>query len=147
MNASTLPILSQSPVNAPRPTRGFAVCVAVSAVVAVAVAASLGGLDMLNRPNTTLITDQDTQSTSTVSGRSLDLLEPIYVRHELCPNQGLLAVYSEANSRGCLIADSKMPVSVIAAAINNRQVRVFEVDMETPEGTVEGWVESNDLRN
>lgn len=77
----------------------------------------------------------------------LDLSKPIFVNGALCPNQGLLALYSKADSQGCLVADTRSPVSVVALVTNDQQVQVLKIDADTPEGTIEGWVRADSLRN
>jgi hypothetical protein len=80
-------------------------------------------------------------------GGSLNLSKPIFIKGALCPYQGLLASFSDANAQGCLNANTESPVAVVATATNGVLAQVFKVDIETPEGPVEGWVTSGSLRN
>jgi hypothetical protein len=91
--------------------------------------------------------DAGASSVAAADNDPLDLSKPIFIRGALCPYEGLLASFSEANAEGCLVADGNRPVMVVATATNGRQARVFKVDMDTAEGTVEAWVTSHSLRN
>jgi hypothetical protein len=91
--------------------------------------------------------DSDVSGVATTPDDLLDLSKPIFIRGELCPYEGLLASFSEADAQGCLVADGTKPVMVVATATNGLQARVFKIDMNTAEGTVEGWVSARSLRN
>lgn len=77
----------------------------------------------------------------------LNVSEPIYVEGKLCPSGGLLALYTDASSQGCLVTDRKQPVTIVAEVMAGEQYRVFRVEMATPQGPIDGWVSSNSLRN
>jgi hypothetical protein len=131
-------------VSALPPARALAKGFAAFAVVGLGMAAMLRGTML---PWNGLAGAPEPSVAVAVSHAPLDLTKPIFVEGELCPDEGLLSLYSDADSKGCLVADSTRPVTIVASATNGLQAQVFKVDMDTSQGMVEGWVAANFLRN
>jgi hypothetical protein len=87
--------------------------------------------------------------TITVGSDSLDLSRPIFVRGHvpICPTQDALSAYSPATPAGCMVLGTSAPAGLIGIVTNGMQQPTFQMEMKTPQGTVQGWVDYNNLRN
>lgn len=87
--------------------------------------------------------------TITAGADSLDLSRPIFVRGHvpICPTQEALSAYSPSDPGGCTMVSTSAPAGLIGIVTNGMQQPTFQMQMKTPQGTVQGWVDYNNLRN
>lgn len=87
--------------------------------------------------------------TITAGADLLDLSRPIFVRGHvpICPTQEALSAYSPSDPGGCTMVSTSAPAGLIGIVTNGMQQPTFQMQMKTPQGTVQGWVDYNNLRN
>jgi hypothetical protein len=87
--------------------------------------------------------------TITAGANSLDLSRPIFARGHvpICPTQDALSAYSPSDPGGCTVVSTSAPAGLMGIVTNGMQQPTFQMEMKTPHGTVEGWVDYNNLRN
>jgi hypothetical protein len=80
---------------------------------------------------------------------SLDLSRPIFVRSNvpICPSEDALASYSSGNTGGCTTLSSNTPAGLIGIVTNGMQQPTFQMQLKTQDGTLQGWVDYNNLTN
>jgi hypothetical protein len=83
--------------------------------------------------------------TITEGDYSLDLSRPIFVRGNvpICPTQDALSAYSPSDPGSCTVLSTSAPAGLVGIVTNG----TFQMQMQTPEGTVRGWVNYNNLSN
>ncbi len=79
----------------------------------------------------------------------LDLSRPIYVRSNvpICPSEDALANYSSGDSAGCTTMTSNTPAGLIGIVTDGMRQPTFQMQMKTRDGTIQGWVDYNNLTN
>jgi hypothetical protein len=88
--------------------------------------------------------------TMVTAGRhSLDLSRPIFVRGNvpICPSEDALASYSAGNRQGCTVLGANAPAGLIGIVTDGMRQPTFQMQMNTPNGTIRGWVNYNNLSN
>jgi hypothetical protein len=83
------------------------------------------------------------------SRHALDLSRPIFVRSDvpICPSEDALSSYSSGNTQGCTILSSGAPAGLIGIVTDGMRQPTFQMQMNTPDGTIRGWVDYNNLTN
>jgi hypothetical protein len=80
---------------------------------------------------------------------SLDLSRPIFVRSDvpICPSEDALATYTSGDPQGCTVLDSGASAGLIGIVTDGMRQPTFQMQMKTPDGTIRGWVDYNNLTN
>ena len=85
----------------------------------------------------------------TAGRHSLDLSRPIFVRGNvpICPSEDALADYSAGDTAGCTTLNTSEPAGLIGIVTDGMRQPTFQMQMSTPDGTIRGWVNYNNLTN
>jgi hypothetical protein len=85
----------------------------------------------------------------TAGDHSLDLSRPIFVRGNVpvCPSEDALANYSSGDTAGCTTLSSNTAAGLIGIVTNGMRQPTFQMQMNTRDGTIRGWVDYNNLTN
>ena len=85
----------------------------------------------------------------TAGRHSLDFSRPIFVRRDVpvCPSEDALASYSSGNPQGCTVLSSGAPAGLIGVVTDGMRAPTFQMQMKTSDGTIQGWVDYNNLTN
>jgi hypothetical protein len=80
---------------------------------------------------------------------SLDLSRPIFVRGDvpICPSEDALATYSSGDTQGCTVLSSGTSAGLIGIVTDGMRQPTFQMQMKTPDGTIRGWIDYNNLTN
>ncbi len=126
--------------------RGSIIGVACFALAGMVVTATLAGKD---EPQTGMAAYFINGDMVTAGRHSLDLSRPIFVRRDvpICPSEEALAGYSPGNSEGCTVLRSNAPAGLIGIVTDGMREPTFQMQMNTPDGTIRGWVNYNNLTN
>jgi hypothetical protein len=134
-NRSELPLIRNSIVG-----------LAAFAIGGLAVTAILVGKDV---PQSSMNAYFINGQTITEGHYALDLSRPIFVRGEvpICPTEDALAAYSPSDPAGCTILSSGAPAGLLGIVTDGMRQPTFQMQMQTPKGTIRGWVDYNNLTN
>jgi hypothetical protein len=85
----------------------------------------------------------------TTGRHSLDLSRPIFVRANvpICPSEDALAGYSSGDPGGCTVVSANAAAGLIGIVTDGMREPTFQMQMDTPNGTIRGWVDYNNLTN
>jgi len=80
---------------------------------------------------------------------SLDLSKPIFLRGgtPVCDSEDSLENYSPGDSDHCKIITIGRAAGLVGIQTDGMREPSFEMQMQTPSGSVKGWVDYNNLRN
>jgi hypothetical protein len=120
--------------------------VACFALAGMAITAILVGKDV---PQTGMEAYFVNDQLVTAGRHSLDLSRPIFVRGNvpICPSEDALAGYSSGDTEGCTVLHDDAPAGLIGIVTDGMRQPTFQMQMKTPDGTIRGWVEYNNLTN
>jgi hypothetical protein len=120
--------------------------VACFALAGMAVTAILAGKDV---PQSTITAYFVNGQLVTAGRHSLDLSRPIFVRGNvpICPSEDALASYSSSDPQGCTVLSAGAPAGMIGIVTDGMRQPTFQMQMNTPNGTIRGWVDYNNLSN
>jgi hypothetical protein len=120
--------------------------IAAFAIAGLTVTAVLVGKD---EPQASMAAYFINGQTITQGHYSLDLSRPIFVRGQvpICPTEDALAAYSANNPAGCTVLSSSAPAGLVGIVTNGMRQPTFQMQMQTPQGTIKGWVDYNNLTN
>jgi hypothetical protein len=122
------------------------IIIACFALAGLAVTATLAGKDAPQSGTTAYFANGQIVT----GGRSsLDLSRPIFVRSNvpICPTEDALATYSAGDSQGCTTLASNAPAGLVGIVTDGMHPPTFQMRMRTPDGTIQGWVDYNNLTN
>ena len=127
-------------------SRASIVQIACFALAGMAVTAVLAGKDV---PQTTTTAYFDNGETLTAGRHSLDLARPIFIRGNvpICQSEDELANYSSGDARGCTTLSSDTRARLVGIVTDGMRQPTFQMQMNTPDGPVRGWVGYNNLTN
>ena len=126
--------------------RASFVGIACFALAGLAVTATLVGKDV---PQTGMAAYFINGNMVTVGRHALDLSRPIFVRGAvpICPSEDALAAFSPGNASGCTVLATKAPAGLVGIVTDGMREPTFQMQMNTPDGTIRGWVNYNNLTN
>ena len=80
---------------------------------------------------------------------SLDLSRPIFVRGDvpICPSNDALANYQPDDPEGCTTLPASAPADLIGIVPDGMRQPIFQMQMNSPDGPIRGWVNYNNLTN
>jgi hypothetical protein len=139
-------VSNQSPGRGLPKIMGSIIGVACFALAGLAVTTVLAGKDEPQTRSTAYFVNGQIVT----DGRSsLDLSRPIFVRSNvpICPSEDALATYSAGDSQGCTTLASNAPAGLVGIVTDGMRPPTFQMRMRTPDGTVQGWVDYNNLTN
>jgi len=86
---------------------------------------------------------------SLVAHHSIDLSKPIFVSGAtpVCGSEDALEHYTPSDPGDCTVIDSAARAGLIAIQTDGMRQPSFQMQMQTPSGTVRGWVDYNSLHN
>ncbi len=125
---------------------GSIIGIACFALAGLVVIATLAGKD---QPRTGITAYFENGQIVTDGRSSLDLSHPIFVRGNvpICPSEEALATYSADDSQGCTTLAGNAPASLVGIIADGMRPPTFQMRMRTPDGTIQGWVDYNNLTN
>jgi len=85
----------------------------------------------------------------TEGDHSLDLSRPMFVRGQvpICPSEDALENYSPGDPGGCTTLSSSTPAGLVGIVTNGMRKPTFQMQLNTPNGTIRGWVDYENLSN
>jgi hypothetical protein len=87
--------------------------------------------------------------TISVGRHSLDLGKPIFMRSEtpICPSEDSLENYSMGSPGDCTVVTNPTPAGLVSIQTDGMREPSIQMQMQTPNGPVKGWVRYNSLHN
>ncbi|MCB8879334.1 hypothetical protein ACELLULO517_03745 [Acidisoma cellulosilytica] len=87
--------------------------------------------------------------TISVGRHTLDLAKPIFVRGAaaICPTESDLENYSAGSPGDCTMVTNGLPAGLVGIQADGMREPSIQMQMQTPNGPVKGWVDYNNLHN
>lgn len=84
-----------------------------------------------------------------VGHHSLDLAKPIFLHGgtPVCGSEDALENFSVSNPGDCTLVDSNARAGLVGIQTDGMREPSFQMQMQTPNGVVKGWVDYNSLHN
>ena len=130
-----------------RPGQAAAIIgVACFALAGATVTAVLMGKDVPQTANAAYFIDGNL---ITSGHHSLDLSRLIFVRGDvpICPSNDALANYQPDDPEGCTTLPASAPADLIGIVPDGMRQPIFQMQMNSPDGPIRGWVNYNNLTN